>query len=118
MSLLDDRRESLVLVPEIEGEDDLGNKVRIPDPNEEHWVTVYGRVQYATSTENTAGGQSVRTIAAFICRAFPAGAWARVTFNGVVYDVDGEPIVSNGSDVTRHTTVGLKARTAAQVGAV
>lgn len=116
MSLLDDRRESLVLVPEINGTDDLDNPTRVPDPEEDNWVTVYGRMQFANSTENNADGQSVRTIGLFICRDFPAGAWARCTFNGVVYDVDGEPIVSNGSDVTRHTTVTLKARTAKPVG--
>lgn len=115
MSLLDDRRESLVLVPEIASTDDLDNPIRVPDPEPDNWVTVYGRVQFASSTENNANGQSVRTLAAFICRDFPAGAWAKVTFNGVEYDVDGEPIVSNGSDVTRHTTVALKARTAKPV---
>lgn len=116
MSLLDDRREHLTLIPEIEGTDDLDNPQRKPDPDEDNWVTVYGRVQYASSTENNANGQSVRTVASFICREFPAGAWARVMFNGVAYDVDGEPIVSNGSDVTRHTTVSLKSRTAKPVG--
>lgn len=117
MSLLDDRRESLVLTPEINGDDDLGNPKRIPDPDPAHRVTVYGRMQYGASTESEANGQSVRTQAVFICREFPAGAWARVQFNGVDFDVDGEPLVSNGSDATRHVTVTLRARNPKPVGA-
>lgn len=117
MSLLDNGRESVVLVPEIEGTDSLDNPTRIPDPDPDHRVTVVGRMQFATSTENNSDGQSVRTIAVFICRDFPAGAWARVIFDGVEYDVEGEPIRSNGSDTTRHVTVTLRARTARPVGA-
>jgi hypothetical protein len=115
MSLLDDRRESIVLIPEIDGEDDLGNKVRVPDPEPTHWTTLYGRFQMSSSTEPTVDGQVVVTSSVFITRSFPAGAWARITFGGRDWDVDGEVIRSNGSDATKHDTVTLKARGPAPV---
>ena len=110
MSLLDDRRDSIVLIPEIPGTDDMGDSAMIPDPDQLHWVTLYGRFQDASSTEPPVDGQKVRTTSVFITRSFPAGAWSHVLKDGIEWDVDGEPVRSNGSDFTRHFTVSLQAR--------
>lgn len=110
MSLLDDRRESIVLIPEIDGTDDLGNLKRVPDPNPAQKKTIYGRFQMSSSTEPSVDGQVVVTTSVFITRSFPAGAWAVIQFGGRDWDVEGEIIRSNGSDATRHDTVTLKAR--------
>lgn len=115
MSLLDDTRDTVILMPEIEATDDNDNPVRIPDPNEDHWITVYGHVQPASSTEDVRDGQRVGTFQRLICRSFPAGAFARARWDGRDWDIDGEPLPHNGSDTTKHYTVTLKARTAKAV---
>lgn len=115
MSLLDDTRDEVVLIPEIQSTDDLDNPVRVPDPDEDHWVTLHGRVQPSSSTEDVRDGQRVGTFYTFLCREFPAGAFARCVWNGRTWDVDGEPMRHNGSDTTRHATITFRARTAEAV---
>lgn len=115
MSLLDDRRDTITLIPEVESTDSLDNKTRVPDPDTSNHITLYGRFQEGQSTELTADGQVVATFATFITRRFPAGTYARIVRNGRDYDVTGEVIRSNGSATTRHDTVSLKARRAESV---
>lgn len=116
MSLLDDRRDTVLLTPEIAGTDTLGNPARIPDPDPDHRITVYGRLQESSSSEAPTDTAPVATFATFICRRFPAGAWARIHANGRDWDVQGEVIRSNGSSFTAHDTVTLRARAPRAVG--
>ena len=122
MSLLDDTRDTVIVIPEIEGTDDQDNPVRVLDPDPDHWLTLHGRVQPSSSTEDVRDGQQVGTFYRFITRDFAAGAFARAKVTcprrGWVdreFDIDGEPIVHDGSDATFHYTVTLKARTAKAV---
>jgi hypothetical protein len=111
MSLLDDRYTTVILIPEIAAEDSQGNPgMRVPDPNPAHHKKITGRVQSSSSTEPTVDGQRVLTFHRLLCREFPAGAWARVKWNGREFDVDGEPIRHDDSDTTAHDTVALRAR--------
>jgi hypothetical protein len=122
MSLLDDTRDTVIVKPEIETEDSQGNPVRVPDPDPENWLTLHGRVQPSSSTEDVRDGQRVGTYFRFITRDFVAGAFAEATVTSPsrgwvnrAFDVDGEPLPHDGSDITRHYTVALKARTAKAV---
>lgn len=123
MSLLDDPRDTVIVKPEIVAEDSQGNPgMRVPDPDPDHWLELHGRVQPSSSTEDTRDGQRVGTFYRFITRDFVAGAFAEAVVTSPsrgwvnrAFDVDGEPIVHDGSDTTFHYTVGLKARTAKAV---
>ena len=109
MSLLDDGRDTVVLYPEIDSTDVLGNPgKRIPDMDS--GVTLSGRVQPISATESESDGQQVVTRYRFIARSFPAGAWSRALWDGRYWDVEGEPFRRNGSDATRHSTIFLRAR--------
>lgn len=111
MSLLDDTRHTVILYPEKEITDDLNNKRRVPDIV--NGVTLYGRVSSPQSSENNAvGNQTVRSQKVFRTRTFIGGAFAAALFDGRMWDVIGEPDEHDGSDVTRHYTVILQARTA------
>ncbi|GAA3509987.1 hypothetical protein GCM10022234_00170 [Aeromicrobium panaciterrae] len=114
MSLLDDARHEVTLYPEIEIIDDLGNKRRVPDL--ENGVILYGRVGSPQSSENTSvGNQTVATQKVFRTRSFIGGAFAAASYAGRMWDVIGEPDFHDGSDVTRHYSVTLQARTAKAV---
>jgi hypothetical protein len=111
MGLLDDQYSTVTLIPEIVAEDSQGNPgMRVPDPDLENRQTITGRVQSSSSVEPTADGQRVVTFHRLLCREFPAGAWARVIWEGREFDVDGEPIRHDDSDMTAHDTVALRAR--------
>lgn len=122
MSLLDEPRDTVIVKPEIQTEDSQGNPVRVPDPDSENWLTLHGRVQPSSSTEDVRDGQRVGTFYRFLTRDFVAGAFAEAIVTAPrkgwvnrAFDVDGEPIVHDGSDTTFHYTVTLKARTAKAV---
>jgi hypothetical protein len=122
MSLLDDTRDTVIVKPEIAGTDDLDNPVRVPDPDPDNWLTLHGRVQPSSSTEDVRDGQRVGTFFRFLTRDFIAGAFAEAMVTSPsrgwvdrTFDVDGEPLPHDGSDTTQHYTVTLKARTAKAV---
>jgi len=109
MSLLDDGRDTVTLYPEKIVTDVLDNPgKRVPDLDNP--VVLTGRVQPVSFFETDANGQQVTTRYRFITRSFPAGAWARVTWDGRDFDVVAETARRNGSDVTRHSTILLQAR--------
>lgn len=107
MSLLDDGPDLLQVWPEVDGTDSDGNPVRVPAATP---LTVRGRVQPVSAEESAAAGQALRTVYRFVGRSFPAGAYARVQWDGRDWDVLGEPMRSNGSARTRHVKVLLSAR--------
>jgi hypothetical protein len=109
MSLLDDGRDTVTLYPEKVVNDVLDNPgKRVPDLDNP--VTLTGRMQPVSFSETDANGQQVQSRWRFVTRSFPAGAWAKVTWNGRDFDVVAEAARRNGSDVTKHVTVILQAR--------
>lgn len=111
MSLLDDSRDTIKVYREIDGTDSLDNPIKVPDLANP--VTVYGRVQPSSSGETD--DQNSSTFYTFRGRKFPGGTIARVDWvnhGGWPFDVEGEPLRTNGSDRTRHVVVSLKARIA------
>lgn len=108
MSLLDNGPDLILVYPEVDGTDGYNTPVRVPSDTP---VEVQGRVQPVSVSETEATGQSVATVYRFIGRTFPAGAFARVEWDGRQWDLLGEPQRHSGSPVTRHVTVLLKART-------
>lgn len=108
MSLLDGP-EVVQLFPEVEGTDEDGNPVRVPDMASP--VLVFGSMQPTGSSADDRDGQGVDTGYRLLCRSFPAGAWAMARWGGRDWDVDGEPRVRGDSPATAHATVLLTART-------
>lgn len=106
MSLLTGNLSVTVQV-EAETTDEYGNVVRSPAGEP---VTVPCRVQPVAADETDALGQQVRTVYRLIAREWPAGAFARVTWDGVEWDVVGEPRRSRGGPATQHVTVLIRAR--------
>lgn len=109
MSLVDGPDE-VAVYPEVLGVDSDGNRVRVPGDSP---VAVRGRMTPLSAAESQALGQEVTTTYKFLCREFPAGAWARVTWGGRDWDVQGEPQPVAQSWVTAHFRVILRARTPA-----
>lgn len=107
MSLLFSGPEKVLVYTEVESYDGDGNPMQVPS---EYPVIVTGRVQPLNTAENGIAGQAVGTVYKFLCRDFPAGAYARVEWQSRTWDVDGEPIRHNGSEATAHVTVHLRAR--------
>lgn len=107
MSLLDTGNETVLVWPQVETTDPDGNPVRVPADAP---VTVRGRVQPVSSADVIAAGQQTSTRYRFSSRTAPLGAWARVHWDGRDWDVDGEPLTSNGSRRTRHVVAILRAR--------
>lgn len=107
MSLLDNGPDTVTVYAEVEDTDDYGNRVLVPDDS---GVTVRGRWQPGVAEESAAQGQETNTLYRFLCREFPAGPYALVTFDGSDWDVVGEPKQHRGSWATRHVTVLLKER--------
>lgn len=97
----------LLLFPEVLGTDSDGNRVRKPGVMA---VTVRGVMQPLTAAESQVSGQEFATSYKFLCPAFPAGAWARVEWDGRSWDVQGEPQRVGVSPATRHVRVILRAR--------
>lgn len=110
VSLLDNGPDTLLVYPEVHGDDGYGTPMRVPSNVP---VVVIGRFQPVSAEESQAAGQAVGTVYKFIARDFPGGAWARVATQGRDWDVVGEPQRHNGSPATRHSTVMLRARTPA-----
>ena len=105
MSLLDDRRHSVTIRPEVDGVDEYGTPVRVlGDP-----VVIFGRVQRATLTEGADVVQNA-TLYRFIGRDAPAGAWSTCVWAWREGDVIGEIGRSDDSDVTRHVSFLMRAR--------
>lgn len=116
MTLLDDNRDQVDFYPEKETTDELGNPgIRVPDWDAEP-VETGGRLQPGTAIEVSADGQQVLTQRVFRTRDTLVGAFAGAKHNGRKWDVVGEPIFHNGSDMTRHYTVTLQAWTAKPIG--
>lgn len=107
MSLLDDPTDVVAVYPEVDSVDGDDNPIRVPA---EQPVRVGGRVQPASADETRDRGYKAGTYYRFIGRSFPRGAYARVEWAGREWDVDGEPLLSRGSEATRHVTVMLRAR--------
>ena len=107
MSLLDRGTDLVKVYPEVAGTDADGNPARVAGAAAR---TVRGRVQPVDAAESAAEGQAVVTTYRLICRSFPAGAFARVVWDGRDWDVVGEPQRSRGSLRTAHVTVLLQAR--------
>jgi hypothetical protein len=107
VSLLDLGPDVVTVYPEVESEDEYGNTVMVPS---DEGVSVRGRWQPGTAEESAAEGQETSTTYRFLCRTFPAGPYARVTFDGSDWDVLGEPKHYRGSTLTGHYTVRLKER--------
>jgi hypothetical protein len=102
-----DGPDELDVYPEILGTDSDGNRVRKPGATP---VTVRGRMSPLSAAEAQAEGQGVTTTYKFLCREFPAGAWARVAWGGRDWDVQGEPQWVALSRATAHWRVVLRAR--------
>lgn len=89
---------------EVETTDAYGNKVRrasdVP-------VTLRGYCQPSTAEESQDLGQSVGTTYRFISKTFPGGAFARVEWDGRLWDVIGEPRRHRRG---HHVTTYIKAR--------
>jgi hypothetical protein len=107
VSLLDNPTDVLNVYVEVESTDADGNVVQVPGGEP---VEVFGRVQPVRADEAVAEGQKTVTVYRFKGRSWPSGAFARISWDGRDWDVDGEPLWSRGSVVTRHVTVLLKAR--------
>jgi hypothetical protein len=107
MSLLLSGPEKVLVYTEVDGTDGDGNPIKVPS---DFPVTVTGRVQPFTATENGVLGQAVGTVYRLLCKEFPAGAYARVEWQSRTWDVDGEPVRQTGSERTSHVVVHLRAR--------
>lgn len=113
MTLLDGGPDLLLVYPEVMSDDGYGTPLRVPGTVP---VEVRGRVQQSPGrwTGSPSGdavlGQTVETLVRFIGRTFPAGPWAKVTWNGRDWGVVGEPAEHRGSPRTAHVTVILNAR--------
>jgi len=108
VSLLDDGRDVILVYPEVEVDNGYGGTERVAGPTP---TVITGRLQPVVTNDAVATGQIVNTAYRFITRSFPAGAWARITTpGGRPWDVIGEPLRRNGSDMTKHVTVLLRAR--------
>lgn len=108
MSLLDNGPDTITVYPEVESTDArYGNRILGPD---DEGVTIRGRWQPGAAEESATQGQETTTLYRFLCREFPAGPYAKVTFDGSDWDVVGEPKQHRGSAATRHVTVLLKER--------
>jgi hypothetical protein len=108
VSLLDDNRHSGVVYPDVVKPDVLGNPGK-REPDFENGKSVHGRVQGNSSVELDANGQQLITRKTFRCRHFPAGAYSKMRLDGDprLWDIVGDPIYHDGSDMTRHHTVSL-----------
>jgi hypothetical protein len=107
VSLLDNGPDTITVYAEAESTDDYRNRVLGPSGS---GVIVRGRWQPGVAEESAAQGQETTTLYRFLCRDFPAGPYAKVTFDGADWDVVGEPKKHRGSAATRHTTVLLRER--------
>jgi hypothetical protein len=108
MSLLDDNRHTGVVYPDVAGPDELGN----PGKRKVDFtkgIPVGGRLQGNSSTELSANGQQILTYKTFRCRQFPAGAFSKMRVDGDTrtWDIVGDPVYHDGSEMTRHYTVSL-----------
>lgn len=111
MSLLDTGNETILVWPEVDATDSDGNPVKVPAPDP---IQVQCRVQPVSSTDVVAAGQQTVARYRVITRDAPLGPWARVRWRGRDWDVEGEPLWSNGSPRTRHVKAILKARGAGE----
>lgn len=107
MSLLHDGQDVVEVYIEETGTDGDGNPIRKPSA---YAIKVRGRAFPVVATETGFNGQEIGTTYKFVCRSFPAGAYALVTWQGRPWDVLGEPQRKAGSEGIRHVTVYLKAR--------
>jgi len=113
VSLLDTGNETVQVWPEVSSTDSDGNPIKGPaaDP-----VEIQARVQPVSSTDVIAAGQQTVARYRLITRDAPLGPWVRVRWRGRDWDIDGEPLWSNGSPRTRHVQAILQARGAGQEG--
>lgn len=107
MSLLSEAPDELLVYVEEAGTDGDGNPVKVPAA---YPIKVRGRMQPQYSTETGFSGQEVGTVYRFMCRTFPAGAYAKTEWGGRTWDVHGEPMRRSGSSAVAHVTVLLRAR--------
>lgn len=107
MSLLDNPTDVILLYPETQTTDGDGNPVRLPGSRP---VRVEGRVQALNPRQFAAADEQQVTIRRFLCRKFPAGRWAKVTWDGRSWDVWGEPVRRGSTPQVAHAEVLLRAR--------
>jgi hypothetical protein len=92
---------------EVDGTDAEGNPARVPASSP---VNVRCSVHYLTTQESAEVGQTTTTRARIYARRFPAGAYARVQWDGRTWDVDGEPRRFGRTEAVVHDEVDLLAR--------
>lgn len=113
VSLLQSGPHEVLVFPEVEVLDDAGDPIRVPSPVP---IAVATYVQALSATEAADLDVDPRTTRYFnTAQALPAGAWARVEWDGRAWDVLGEPQRIGRTHRTAHTHVVISARDPRQV---
>lgn len=99
-------RDVVQLGAEVAAIDEYGTPTRRPGPA----VSIAGRVQPVRNSEQGPPGAQVGTDFTFRAPRIPAGAWSTVSWRGRTFDVVGEPARHNGSDLTAHDVILMRAR--------
>jgi len=98
--------DEVTVIPAVTSVDGLGTPLKLPGDD---GPTVPAIVQQEISTEQTASGQSVATNwRIFLPYDAPVDAFAMVRWNGVLYEVDGEPARFDGPTGPHHTEARLR----------
>lgn len=102
MSLIDRGNRTAIVRQAAIAADERGNLVPTPsgDP-----VTVQCFIMPAEATANMTQGAQTRTEFDLYTRVFPAGPWASVEVDGVLYEVIGRPKVYDAGVLTPSGTV-------------
>lgn len=108
MRLIDGGPDRVDLYPEVLGEDDDGNPVRVPA---ETPIEIDVQMHRMRAEDSAALGQSDAEFYYFNTSAtLPAGAYARAFARGRWWDVEGAPQPQGRSPRTAHTRVVLRSR--------
>lgn len=112
VSLLDSGPDNVILTPAVWGTDDDGNQRWLPGTDT---VSVWGTVEFSTSTAQPVAGQQVRSIITFIVRALPAipstssYRYAEASWNGRVWHSVADPTFYRRGTATKHQSMLLEA---------
>jgi hypothetical protein len=112
MSLLDSGPDSITLTPAVWGSDDDGNQRWLPGTTS---VTVWGTVEFSSSTAQSVEGQQVRSQITFITRELPkipatkSYRYAKATWNGRNWHCNADPTFYRRGVATRHVSITLEA---------
>lgn len=100
--------DTVLVYPEIEGEDDFGDPIRYPSPTP---ITVRTYVQALSAEESAELDVDPRTTRYFnTSQKLPAGAWANVEWDGRSWGVVGEIQHIGRTRRTAHAHVVIEAR--------